>query len=115
MCTQAHLTPRAIQMFAIIEKYQAGVLRQKAFCRQEKLKYPTFQYWLKKYRQAQAKPQKPQPSSTNQFIPLTITQPWQPTTASQQVVIEFPNGVVIRLYAQVKPEFLLKLLQSGGG
>ena len=58
MRTQAHLTPRALEMFAVIEKYQAGGLRQKAFCRQEKLKYPTFQYWLKKYRQAQANPPK---------------------------------------------------------
>jgi hypothetical protein len=97
---------------ATIEKYLASDLTQKQFCQQEQLAYSTFQVWLKKYRQAQVEPGLKQ-NSDNSFVPLTFTS----TTAkldSAHYIIEYPNGVVLRVSGLIEPQTLLQLIQVTG-
>ncbi len=103
------LTPQAAAMFAYIEKYldakaQNG-LTQKSFCAQEGLALTTFQNWLQKYRRQQHADQTPAPA--NRFIPLN---PLAPSTAPLlSCVLEFPNGVQLRVTGNVDLEQLLHL------
>ena len=98
--------------FSTIEKYLTSELTQKQFYQQEQLAYSTFQVWRKKYRQAHAEPRLEQ-HSDNSFVPLTFT----PTTAkldSAHYVIEYPNGVVLRLSGAIEPQTLLQLVRVQG-
>jgi hypothetical protein len=95
---------------ATIEKYLASGLPQKQFCQQEKLAYSTFQVWLKKYRQAQ-KAVAPQQHADNRFVPLTFTaESAKPVSA--HYVIEYRNGVVLRIHGAIGPETLLQLVNQ---
>jgi len=97
---------------ATIEKYLASGLAQEKFCQQEKLAYSTFQVWLKKYRQAQ-KAMTPLQHSDNRFVPLTFTAE-SATPVSAHYVIEYPNGVVLRIHGAIEAETLLQLLNQAG-
>jgi len=96
--------------FATIEKYLASGLKQKQFCLQEQLTYSTFQLWLKKYRQANADSTHERSQSGNNFVPITF----QPRAAKADYVIEYPNGVVLRVSREIEPQTLIQLIQTGG-
>ena len=46
------------QMFTMIEQWQRSGLTQKAFCEQQSIRYHTFYYWYKCYREQHAGPAK---------------------------------------------------------
>ena len=96
--------------FATIEKYLASGLTQKQYCQQEQLTYSTFQLWLKKYRQANADATHERSQSGNNFVPITF----QPRVAKGDYIIEYPNGVVLRVSSSIEPQTLIQLIQSVG-
>jgi len=102
------LAERRQLRLATIEKYLASGLAQKQFCQQEQLAYSTFQVWLKKYRQEQVEP-RGEPHSNNRFVPLTFT-PMPAKPEPTHYVIEYPNGVVLRLSGAIEPQILLHLI-----
>ncbi|MDZ7314363.1 MAG: hypothetical protein ONB45_24165, partial [candidate division KSB1 bacterium] len=111
MSSATPLTPRAHEMFTYIEKYLASGLSQKAFCTQENLALTTFQYWLRKYRAPHRHAEAPS-APGNRFIPLHVREtPLAPPPLS--CVIEFPNGVNIRLSGQVDAQLLSHLIATG--
>ncbi|MDZ7360352.1 MAG: hypothetical protein ONB46_06450 [candidate division KSB1 bacterium] len=98
-------------MSARIEKYLASGLSQKAFCAQENLAFSTFQCWLRKNHAHRRHTVAPS-ARGNSFIPLYVRQtPLAPPPLS--CVIEFPNGVNIRLSAQVNLQLLSHHEASG--
>jgi hypothetical protein len=115
MSTPVARTRRAQEMFTRIENYlaakgQAGGLTQKAFCEQQGLALTTFQNWLQKYRARQRQRENP-PASRSGFIPLHVRQ--APIAAPPlSCVIEFPNGVIIRLSGQVDMQRLSHLVTA---
>ena len=115
MSTPAARAPRTQEMFTRIEKYLAAKRRargltQKAFCEQEGLALSTFQNWLQKYRARQRQLENP-PASHSGFIPLHVRQ--APIAAPPlSCVIEFPNGVIIRLSGQVDMQVLSHLVAA---
>ncbi|MDZ7366877.1 MAG: hypothetical protein ONB43_13560 [candidate division KSB1 bacterium] len=111
MSSATPLTPRAHEMFAYIEKYLASGLSQKAFCAQENLVFSTFQCWLRKYRAHHRQAEAPS-APANRFIPLHVRET-PPAPPPLSCVIEFPNGVNIRLSGQVDAQLLSHLIATG--
>ena len=109
MATQTSAERRQLR-FATIEKYLASGLTQKQFCQQEQLTYSTFQLWLKKYRQANADSTQERSQPGNNFVPLTF----QPSPAKPDYIIEYPNGVVLRVSRAIEPQTLIQLIQASG-
>jgi transposase-like protein len=110
-------TPREQKMFGIIEQYLASGMTQKAFCQENGVAPSTFVLWLKKYRQTQNPPVKshlPAIRENASFIPLTAKPP-ETGALPSRYVIEFPNGVIVRLSGSVAPQLLVHLIQSTGG
>ena len=107
--SQTVLSPRALQMHGIIEKYLASQLSQKAFCDQEQIAITTFQYWLQHYRKHthHSAPQAPNPAP---FIPLKI----KPTAVSAPSAcrLEFSNGTRLSFDSVPGVELLLQLMRG---
>ena len=105
------LTPRAQEMYALVEKYFNTGLSQKAFCEQEGIVYSTFHWWLRKYkdRHSISETTNEQTTGTGAFVPVHITPP-EPS-ANDQVTcqIEYPNGVVLR-FMDVNVQVLSQLI-----
>lgn len=113
MTTRPRLSPRAEEMFALIETYLASGLSPKIFCEQHHLTLSTLQYWRRKYtthmRQGDA------PTSQDlQFIPLRARQRRLSVPAPAQWVIEFPHGVIVRLSGTMDIQLLSQLIHSAG-
>jgi hypothetical protein len=109
MATQTLAERRQIR-FATIEKYLTSKLTQKQFCEHEQLTYSTFQLWLKKYRQENADPTHEHGRPGNNFVPLTF----KPSAVKTDYVIEYPNGVVLRVSEAIEPQMLIKLIRASG-
>jgi len=105
---------RAQEQYALIEKYLASGLTQKMFCQQHGLALSTFHLWLKNYRQANDVGTPEAPQSSESFIPLVFNSPQSAGTVPQ-IVIEYPNGVVVRICQAVPTQVLSQLIQSFGG
>jgi hypothetical protein len=106
MSTINTTTPRAKEMFGIIEKYLTSGLRQKEFCRQENIAYSTFHWWLAQYRRVNGKNKIQQ----KQFIPIKLKT--SPTNGLPHCRIEYPNGVVLHLTGQYDPQFITTLISA---
>ncbi len=73
----------------IIEKWRASKLSKIKFCRQEKLNFQTFYYWLKKYDEN---------PKTKPALSFTAMEPSKlhQCNQSQYIEIKLPNGVQCR-------------------
>ena len=114
MAKQQSLTARAQEMYALVEKYLASGLTQKRFCEQEAIRYSTFHWWVHQYRHT-TRPHKPDTEGekklSNPFIPLHITPTIDPSDPSPpSCAIEYPNGLVVRLFGDVDIRVLSHLL-----
>jgi transposase len=112
------LTPRAREMYSLIEQYRTSDLKQRAFCEETGIAYSTFQYWLKRYRtdkgtktapaQSPGRQQDFEAQTGSNFIALhprsDITAP-----AAYNCEIRFPNGIIIRLTSIPDVEYLSDL------
>lgn len=116
------LTLRAQQMYALIEKYLSGELTQKQFCQHQSLPFSTFAYWLRRYRRNAQKAVQP----ATEFIPLTFTSTRnrpilsQPTCPDGYLLshgacaVEYPNGVMVRLFGSVDVPLIDRLIKLQG-
>ena len=91
------------QMFAMIELWKQSGLSQRSFCEKESLKFYTFYYWFKLYRQ-QAKTA----DSKSGFVKLQIE---KKTAAAALVEIHFPGEVRLFFHEPVSPEYLKTLIR----
>lgn len=91
----------AREMFPLVEQWLKTRENQKDFCSFHCLPVAVFSYWLKKYREQNASLA---PSEENKFAALVI----RPESSSGPVV-EFPNGVKIRLSSGTPASYLREL------
>lgn len=112
MPNQSELTPRAQRMYSIIKKYLASGLTQKVFCKQEGLALSTFQLWLSKYRTHSHANKNC--SRTHNFIPVHLNPP-HPAAEAGHCVIEYPNGVIVRLSGKTEVALVSQLVQVTTG
>ncbi len=80
---------RRKQMYALVERYLSSDQTQNDFCQTESIPKSTFVYWLKRYRQ-----DKPD-GSAPAFRPIPI----HTGSLSARCEIEFPDGLLLRIYA----------------
>ena len=69
------LTPRAQEMYSLIEKYFTTDLNQKTFCKQEGIAYSTFHWWLAQYRQNRSAQAVSNNKNADDFLPIHVTPP----------------------------------------
>lgn len=101
-------TPRAQEMFALVEKYLASGLKQKQFCQQESITYSTFHWWLHEYRHRDGKdvPGK-SPAKFIKLPPISSA-----VLSHHSYSIEYPNGVTVRLSGPVDVQLVSQLVQA---
>lgn len=105
------LTVRAQQMYALIEKYLSGELTQKQFCQHQSLPFSTFAYWLRHYRRHT---QNTDQTST-EFISLGPASKRNRSVFSQPTcTVEYPNGVMVRLFGSVDVPLIDRLIKLQG-
>lgn len=75
------------KMFALVEEWQNGLYSQQEFCRQKKINFNKFQYWLKKFRGRKE-------INPVGFIPVNIS---TPAKSPLNLEILYPNGVVLKV------------------
>lgn len=100
------LTPRAVEMYALIKRYLESGQRQKDFCNSHDIKLATFQKWLHHYR----KDQKKQTTSNSEFIPIKINQ--SPKKLFCGYTLEYPNGIILRISGHIDVSVVQTLLNQ---
>lgn len=81
----------AAAMSNLVTQYREGDTKIHTFCDQHQINIHTFRYWLSKIK----------PTSTGNFIPLQPNRGLSNIqSATQQVTLTFPNGVVVCTVAQ---------------
>jgi len=85
---------RQDEMESIIEQWQESGQTQQSFCKERKLSYTTFYYWLKRYRRG---------LDENSFLPVEIA-------SGSHIEIRYPGGVILQLPAATKLSTVKQLL-----
>ena len=104
------LTPRAREMYDVIEKYFESGLQQRTFCDQINMNLGTFQKWLYYYRKDNPNRKKKERITEADFIPIEI-QPKERSKKVSMYTIEYPNGVTLRMNGSVAISELRELLK----
>ena len=104
MAQKTSHTPRAQEMFALVEKYLASGSSRKEFCKQESIPLSTLQWWLGQYRRTNhTKAGSVRSSET--FVPVKVTSPKNTSIPSYPAcIVEYPNGVVLQGPGDVHPQ-----------
>ena len=113
MSTNNKLTPRAKQMFPLIEKFLVSGFTQKKFCQQQGITLSTFQWWVSQYRKIKNIPARKTTPATKKFIPVKL-ETTAPINIQPHCRIEYPNGVVLHVSGKVNVEFIINLIQGTG-
>lgn len=97
------------EMRQLYDQWFSGSISKALFCRQHKIKYTTFHYWVKKFRKEDSI--SPTCSQDNGFSRISITE----STASDQsklpaAVLTFPSGIRLEFFSPVEASYLKKLL-----
>jgi transposase-like protein len=95
------------EMFSAIENCQRDGISTKEYCREKQIPYPSFQYWLRKYRKELIN-QNPKP--TEGFLPVRIED--TPISGSNQLTIQYPNGIQVRCPLNTPVHLLQSLIIS---
>jgi len=90
-------------MFSLIEVWKKGEQSQREFCKEKDLDYNQFQYWLRRYKQANGIVSKPRASFARIKVPVGLS-----TASSMELV--YPDGKRIIFHQPVDPTFLRSLL-----
>jgi len=96
------------KMFALIRRYFSGNLSQRQFCESQSVPYSTFCWWLRKYRSSQTEPTKEK--TFQKFIPIQLPSTDSRIGSQNSCIIEYPNGVTLRLTGNLEPGFLAGLI-----
>jgi hypothetical protein len=95
------------QMFSAIESCLRDGISPKEYCREKHIPYPSFQYWLRKYRKEQINQnQKP----TEGFLPVRIE--GSPLSGSDELTIQYPSGIQVRCPLNTPVHLLQSLIIS---
>ncbi len=78
------------QMYEAIEMCQREGISPKDYCQQHQIPYPSFQYWLRKYRNEQLNQHI---KSENGFLPVHIED--AANFHSDRLTIRYPNGIQV--------------------
>jgi len=98
------------KMYALIQEYLASGMSQRKFCEDQSIPYSTFCWWLRKYRSHQSGT-KPKEKAAQKFIPIHLSSPTDSLLGSQSsCVIEYPNGVTVRLAGRLDTGVLTGLI-----
>lgn len=92
------------EMFTIIEQWQRSGLSQKAFCRSRSLRYSSFHYWFKVYRNHCG--ERPAANEVG-FVPLHIE---RVSSASPVLELVLADGKRILFHHSPTVDFLKALL-----
>jgi transposase-like protein len=95
------------QMFGAIDQCQRDGITPKEYCRQHQIPYPSFQYWLRKYRKEQINHN---PKPENGFLPVRIED--AALFNSDQLTIHYPNGIQVRCPLNTPIHLLQSLIIS---
>lgn len=85
-------------MYALMEQYEVGALKQREFCTKHGLKKSTFGYWLRKYRIREEQ-------ESSGFVPLQVRD-----ADSYGVEVRSTAGITIRFDQLVPAAYLGELL-----
>ena len=78
-------------MFPLVERWQTSGQSQKQFCLDNGIKYHTFTYWVKRFRQHQYR--------QDGFIPIELTDgDSRVPSVTPRVELLFGNGLSLRIY-----------------
>ena len=85
------------KMFNLIEQWKESEKTQKQFSSEQGIKYSTFLYWMKKYRQSSTD------SQNNGFLPLEVISRDEGDNSREsspqpKVEVEFSSGITLRIY-----------------
>ena len=100
---------RREQMFTLIRHYLSSGLTQRQFCDTESVPYSTFCWWLRKYRNTPAETDKRE-RTPSKFIPIHLASTDSPIGSTHHCVIEYPNGVTLRLAGELDAALLAGLI-----
>jgi hypothetical protein len=89
-------------MFSLIEVWKKGEQSQQQFCKQKELDYHQFQYWLRRYKQAQGLISEQKPA----FSRITFREAIKATTLE----LVYPDGRKLIFHEPVEASFLRALL-----
>lgn len=102
-CMQVSQLSRS-EMFSIIDQWQQSGLSQKAFCRDRSLRYSSFHYWFKIYRNHRGE----QPAANEHtFVPLRLE---RVSSASPVMELVLVDGKRILFHHLPTTDFLKALL-----
>lgn len=90
-------------MFSLIEVWKQGGQTQQEFCKEKDLDYNQFQYWLRRYKQANGIMSEPKASFTRIKVSTEASK-----ASSMELV--YPDGKRIIFHQPVDPSFLRSLL-----
>ncbi len=84
------------RIFALIKKWEASGKTKKQFSQENGIKYSTFLYWMKKYRESTS-------GRDNGFLPLEVVTSGEndqtiDKTNQPRVEVEFSSGITLRIY-----------------
>ena len=84
------------RMFALIKKWEESGKTKKQFSQENGIKYSTFLYWMKKYRESTS-------GRDNGFLPLEVVasgenDPTMDQTNQPRVEVELSSGITLRIY-----------------
>ena len=101
------------RMFKTIESYHSSGQLQKDFCRDNDIKYSTFQFWLRQYRLRKDtdKTHKEQLSEKG-FVPIEFSPSADRTLLPQYgFAIEYPSGVRLMMNTDPAIQLIRELLK----
>ena len=80
------------KMRPVIKEWELSGLTKKEFCSQQGIAQSVFHYWYKRCKQE---------NNTGGFVPVRVSNP-----QADQISIHYPNGVIIKLPANMPPTLL---------
>lgn len=82
---------RSAQMLSLVEQWTESGLSQKQFAQEHQIKYHTFTYWVRRYRQQQ--------HQNNGFIPIDLTTASvHASSGTPRIELILDGGLVLRVY-----------------
>ena len=120
MSSQTRHRKSAAERSQLVKQYLASDLTQKQFCQKHHIGLSTLELWLRNHRRgahtpvaAPADDGQANPQAVTRFIPLRFERPESASTA-QQIVVEFPNQVIVRLAGSIDRDLLTHMIRYGG-
>jgi len=92
-------------MYVVMKAFEDSGQTQRSFREARGIGRSTFQYWLRRYRQAQQE----QSSVEGSFVPLEVRPATAPASAAG-IVITYGDGTRLEFHSRVEASFIRQLL-----